>query len=135
MVSISDGVEKFCLLSCIKVQKSTKPASKIFPHRQKLKSLVSIPSRKNSWGYGGGGARFLVFAFACTLTCVDIGLFKSLSFAVKYLAKRGVFGAELERIRVRENVGRRGSCCSASKRTDRSWRTRGNSSREVFRLK
>jgi len=42
MVSISDGVEKFCLLSCIKVQKSTKPASKIFPHRQ-LKSLISIP--------------------------------------------------------------------------------------------
>jgi hypothetical protein len=42
MVSIFDGVEKFCLLSCIKVQKSTKPASKIFPHRQKLKSLVSI---------------------------------------------------------------------------------------------
>jgi hypothetical protein len=42
MISISDSVEGVCLLSCIKVQKSTKPASKIFPHRQKFKPLVSI---------------------------------------------------------------------------------------------
>jgi hypothetical protein len=42
MVSISDGVEKFCLLSCIKVQKSTKPASKIFPHCKELKLMISI---------------------------------------------------------------------------------------------
>jgi len=30
MVSISDSVENICLLSCIKVQKSTKPASILY---------------------------------------------------------------------------------------------------------